>query len=579
MPAGPRSSSPHSSSRADTSSSRADTNVRQHAVNRGHLRLLAVMRNTWRTLTSMGTALVLLFLLALAAIPGALLPQRNLNEAKVAEYIAVHPTIGPWLDRLQAFDVFSSFWFTAIYVLLFISLVGCLSPRLLEHFRSLRAAPVAAPRNLSRLPKHHLTQVPAGNAAGLAATFNERLRGWRRVTRRSDDHVESTDFTEITEISAEKGYLREFGNIVFHFSLLGLLVAIAAGRLFSYEGNVIVVADGGPGFCSASPAAFDSFRAGNTVDGTSLYPICVRVNDFEATYLPNGQAVSFEADIDYQAGDGLETGSWQPYLLKVNEPLRVGGDRVYLQGHGYAPTFTVTFPDGQTRTQTLQWRPDDQITFLSSGAMRFDPPGGTYADERERRRNQVAIQGLFAPTGQLDGTLLSSSFPAMNDPAVAVDVYQGDTGLDTGRPQSLFSLDPRMIEQGRLTKVARVNLRAGEDTRLEDGTVVRFDGAEPFVNLQVSHDPAQVWVLVFAMTMMAGLLVSLIVRRRRVWVRLSQHPAGTVNVEFGGLARTDNSGWGEEFERLTARLLAGLQTSGAPDRRADKGADKKAERL
>ena len=531
------------------------------------LRLLALVRNTWRTLTSMGTALVLLFLLALGAIPGALLPQRSLNETKVAEYLAEHPTIGPWLDRVQAFDVFSSFWFTAIYVLLFVSLVGCLTPRLAEHMRSLRAAPVAAPRNLARLPKHHTAEVPGDDVAAMAVAVDDQLSGWRRFTRQT---------AEGAEISAEKGYLREFGNIVFHFSLLGLLVAVAAGKLFSYEGNVIVVADGGPGFCSASPAAFDSFRAGNTVDGTSLYPICVRVNDFQASYLPSGQATSFQADIDYQAGDDLDSGTWRPYLLKVNEPLRVGGDRVYLQGHGYAPTFSVTFPDGQTRTQTLQWRPEDQITFLSSGAMRFDPPGGTYADERERRKNQIAIQGLFAPTEQLDGTLLSSKFPAMNDPAVAVDIYKGDTGLDTGRPQSLFSLDPRMIDQGRLAKVARVNLRAGQDTRLPDGTIVRFDGAVPFVNLQVSHDPAQVWVLVFAMTMMAGLLVSLIVRRRRVWVRLTSGPAGTVNVELGGLARTDNSGWGDEFERLTTKLLSAIEEA-EPARRRD-GTEKEADR-
>ena len=499
----------------------------------------------------MGTALVLLFLLALGAIPGALLPQRSLNETKVAEYLAEHPTIGPWLDRVQAFDVFSSFWFTSIYVLLFVSLVGCLTPRLAEHVRSLRAEPVAAPRNLGRLPKHHTAQVD-GDVTAVAEAMDRQLSGWRRFTRSEGAG---------TEISAEKGYLREFGNIVFHFSLLGLLVAVAAGKLFSYEGNVIVVADGGPGFCSASPAAFDSFRAGNTVDGTSLYPMCVRVNDFQANYLDNGQATSFQADIEYQAGDDLTSGTWRPYLLKVNEPLRVGGDRVYLQGHGYAPTFSVTFPDGQTRTQTLQWRPEDQITFLSSGAMRFDPPGGTYSDERERRKNQIAIQGLFAPTEQLDGTLLSSKYPALNDPAVAVDIYKGDTGLDTGRPQSLFSLDPRMIDQGRLTKVARVNLSAGQDTRLPDGTLVRFDGAVPFVNLQVSHDPAQVWVLVFAMTMMGGLIVSLVIRRRRVWVRLTRGPAGTVNVELGGLARTDNSGWGDEFERLTAKLLSDAQGS------------------
>ncbi len=509
-------------------------------------RVFALFRNTWRTLTSMGTALVLLFLLALGAVPGALLPQRSLNAGKVDEYLAQHPTIGPWLDKVQAFSVFSSFWFTSIYVLLFISLVGCLTPRMLEHVRSLRAVPVPAPRNLARLPKHAEATVP-GAPDAVAEQMVKRLKGWRQTTRTLDDGAR--------EISAEKGYLREFGNIVFHFSLLGLLVAIAFGKMFGYEGNVIVIADGGPGFCSASPAAFDSFRAGNVVDGTALHPSCLRVHDFDARYLPSGQATAFAANIDYQDGADLVTGTWRPYRLEVNHPLRIGGERIYLQGHGYAPTFTVTFPNGQTRTSTVQWRPDNALTLLSSGVMRIDPPGGTYPDDRERRKHQIAIQGLFAPTAELDGKLLSSSFPAMNAPAVAIDIYRGDTGLDSGKPQSLFSLDPSLIEQKRLTKQARVNLKAGEQTKLDDGTVVKFDGAVPFINVQVSHDPAQVWVLVFALTMMAGLLVSLVVRRRRVWIRITSAQAGTVNVELGGLARTDNSGWGDEFEKLTERLI------------------------
>ncbi|GAA4291248.1 cytochrome c biogenesis protein ResB [Mycobacterium paraffinicum] len=501
---------------------------------------------------------MLLFLLALGAIPGALLPQRSLNAGKVDDYLKAHRVIGPWLDRLQAFNVFSSFWFTAVYVLLFVSLVGCLTPRMIEHARSLRATPVAAPRNLARLPKHASAEI-AADADELNALANEitgRLRGWRTAIRHEGEAV---------EVSAEKGYLREFGNIAFHFSLLGLLVAVAVGKLFGYEGNVIVIADSGPGFCSASPAAFDSFRAGNTVDGTSLNPICIRVNDFQAHYLPSGQATSFAADIDYQAGHDLAANSWRHYLLEVNHPLRVGGDRVYLQGHGYAPSFTVTFPDGQTRSSTVQWRPDNPQTLLSSGVARIDPPAGSYPNAADRRQHEIAIQGLLAPTEQLDGTLLSSRFPALNAPAVAVDIYRGDTGLDTGRPQSLFTLDPRLIQQGRLTREKRVNLRAGQEVRIEAGpaagTVVRFDGAVPFVNLQVSHDPGQAWVLVFAITMMAGLVVSLLVRRRRVWVRLTPG-AGTVNVELGGLARTDNSGWGDEFERLTERVLTGLAEPG-----------------
>ena len=504
---------------------------------------MTLLLKGWRALTSMGTALALLFLLALGAVPGALLPQRSLNESKVEQYLAAHPVIGPWLDRLQLFDVFSSFWFTAIYALLFISLVGCLTPRTIEHIRGLRAVPVAVPRNLGRLPKHAQADV-VGSPEALAALISEELRGWRRVTRQVGG---------ATEISAEKGYLREFGNIVFHFSLLGLLAAVALGKLFSYEGNVIVIANGGPGFCSASPAAFDSFRAGNSVDGTSLYPMCVRVNDFQARYLPNGQATAFVSNIEYQAGDDLASGTWRPYTLEVNHPLRIGGDRVYLQGHGYAPTFTVTFPGGQTRTQTIQWRPDDALTLLSSGVVRIDPPAGLYPPD-QRRKNQIAITGLLAPTQQLDGTLLSSGFPALNDPAVAIDIYRGDAGLDSGRPQSLFTLDSRLIEQKRLTKVKRINLTLGQEVRLDDGTVVRFDKATPFVNLQVSHDPAQVWVLVSAMTMMAGLLVSLIVRRRRVWARITPDGTGTVRVELGGLARTDNSGWGGEFDSLTRRV-------------------------
>ena len=508
----------------------------------GPLRLLA--GKGWRALTSMGTALVLLFLLALGAVPGALLPQRSLNQSKVDMYLIDHPVLGGVFDRLELFDVFSSFWFTAIYVLLFISLVGCLTPRIFEHIRSLRAVPVPAPRNLARLPRHAELTV-TGDPAAVAGRINAELKGWRKVTRQSG---------EITEISAEKGYLREFGNIVFHFSLLGLLAAIAVGKIFGYEGNVIVIADGGPGICSASPAAFDSFRAGNSVDGTSLYPMCLKVNNFQATYLPSGLATSFASDISYQAGEDLRTGTWRPFRLEVNHPLRVGGDRVYLQGHGYAPTFTVTFPGGQRRTQTVQFRPDNPQTMLSSGTVRVDPPAGLYPAE-ERRRHQIAITGLFAPTQEMDGKLLSSSFPALNDPAVAVDIYRGDAGLDTGRPQSIFSLDKRLIEQKRLTKVKRVNLVKGQQVTLDDGTVVRFDGATPFVNLQVSHDPGQLWVLGFAVTMMVGLMVSLMVRRRRVWARISEPTPGTVNVELGGLARTDNSGWGEELDRL-AQLIA-----------------------
>ena len=374
-------------------------------------------------------------------------------------------------------------------MLLFISLVGCLTPRLLEHVRSLRAKPVAAPRNLTRLPKHHDAEVTGDADAVATDVIAAAARVGAASPARDGD---------VVEISAEKGYLREFGNIVFHFSLLALLVAVAAGKLFGYEGNVIVIADGGPGSARRRlPRSTRSARATPSTARRCTRSACGSTTS-TPTISPSGQALSFAANIDYQAGADLNSDTWRHYRLEVNHPLRLGGDRIYLQGHGYAPTFTVTFPDGQTRTQTVQWRPDDPFTLLSSGVIRVDPPGGTYPDAGQRRKNQIAIQGLFAPTEQLarHAALVELSRPQR--PRCRHRHLPRRHGLDTGRPQSLFSLDPRLIEQKRLDKQARVNLRAGESTRLDDGTVIRFDGAVPFINLQVSHDPAQVWVLVSA---------------------------------------------------------------------------------
>jgi cytochrome c biogenesis protein len=508
---------------------------------------LAFLRNTWRGLTAMRTALTLLFLLALGAMPGALLPQRSLNAPKVAAYIADHGWWGRLLDKLEFFDVYASVWFASIYVLLFVSLVGCLLPRTWEYFNQMRAKPVLTPRNLARMPHHADATVDQGVDEVISAA-RRRLRGWRMVEREEADGARS--------ISAERGYLRETGNLVFHFALLGLLVAFALGKMFGYEGQVIVQATGKQ-FCNSGVFNFDTFRPGLRVDGTQLTPFCVRVDDFHASYLHNGQADAYQANIDYQSGADLASGTWRPYELKVNSPLRTDGDRLYLLGHGYTPKFTVTFPNGATRSNETQWRPVDPLTLLSEGATKFDPPQIT--DSEERRKNQLAITGLLAPTAVFDGTLLSSSFPEARKPAVAVDVFRGDLGTDSGRGQSIFSIDQSMVDKGRLTKVARKNLEVGQEIKLDDGTVIRFDGVTDWVSLQVSHDPTQVWVLGFAMLIVLGLGTSLAIKRRRVWVRVVPQDGGRTLVEVGGLARTDQAGYGGEFTSLSRDLLAAGQ--------------------
>ncbi len=508
------------------------------------------LRNAWRALTSMRTALVLLFLLAIAALPGALLPQRPLNSQLVEQYFTDNPALAPALDAVGAFDVFAAPWFAAIYLLLMVSLIGCVLPRTWDDAKQLRAEPVAVPRNLARLPHHDAGALDVDPATATAAVRAE-LRGWRIAERTEGD---------VRTISAEKGYLREVGNLVFHLSLVGLLVGFAAGKLFGYEGQVIVPEQGGQ-FCNTGILGFDSFRAGTLVDGTDLAPFCVRVDDVTADYLPTGQAETFATALGYQTSADLAAGrvdEWRSFPLGSNNPLRTDGVRVYMLGHGYAPVFTVTFPNGEQRTGDVQWRPVDTTTLLSEGATKFEPPGVT--DDAQRRASQLAITGLLAPTTS-GGEIVTSIFPEPRDPEVAVDVLRGDLGLDDGRGQSIFEVDRRQVEQGELVRVARVNLVPGQSTTLDDGTVVRFDGVRDWVNLQVSHDPGQVWVLVFSITMLGGLGASLAVRRRRFWARVTPTDRpGSALVELGGLARTDRAGYGEEFDRLAAGLLRPRET-------------------
>ena len=522
---------------------------------------LAFLRNVWRQLTSMRTALVLLFLLAIASLPGALLPQWALNTSKTAQYILDHGAWGRLLDKLGFFAVFGSPWYAAIYLLLFTSLIGCLLPRTWDFVGQIRMKPVATPRNLSRMP-HSASITTTGNPSELADQISVRLRGWRKVRRVEENGA-------IT-ISAEKGFVREIGNLVFHFSLLGLLVAIAVGKLFGYEGSLIINADTGAtsSFCATTTTIYNNFRPGLLVDGTDMTPFCVSVDKFKATYTDTGQASTFDASIRYQTGAQLSTDTWSSRDLQVNDPLRIpGGQRLYLLGHGYSPMFTVTYKDGRTSTGIAPFQPEDS-TFTSQGVVKIlDPPGYQGSDVL---KHQLAIVGVFAPSALVHAGIMTSTFPAAESPGVAVQIYRGDLGMDTGKTQSIFAIDQTQVDNGKLEQVQTANLATGQSTTLDDGTKITFTGYKEWVSLQTSYDPAEGWALVFAITLLGGLMTSLVIKRRRVWYRISQPvtvPAETadpapsvtsrtvdhsneVHVDIGGLARTDQAGYGDEFTKL-----------------------------
>lgn len=492
-------------------------------------------RWAWRTLTSMRTAVILLGLLALAAVPGSLLPQRNVasDPMAVTRFMDRYPGWSTWLDRLGFFEVFASPWFAAIYVLLLVSMVGCVVPRCLTLWTSVRAAPPPAPRHMQRYPGYRVCPVDADYSTAALDRAAAELR--RRRFR-----VEQTP----TEVRAEKGYVRELGNLLFHLSLLVLLLGIALGRLFGFEGRVVVVE--GAGF-SNTVSQYDVFSPRPLTDVLGLEPFSFTLDDVQVAYetaAPRiGEPREFTSEVTYRTPGGEQDTA----RIEPNHPLEVDGTKVFMTGNGYAPVVTVSDSRGETIFEgPVVFLPID-TSYASDGVVKA--PGA--------RTRDLAFEGFFLPTAAVDASGPYSAFPDLLDPRLVLTAYEGDLGLSSGVPQSVYALDKtgltQVLRQGKPVAQA---LRLGETLELPDGRgSLTFTDVRRFANFQIARDPGKEVSLAAAIMLLVGLTVSLTVRRRRIWIRVAPDTDGAV--EIASLAMTRRESPPDELDALARALTHG----------------------
>ncbi|MFG6490966.1 cytochrome c biogenesis protein ResB [Microbacterium sp. P03] len=523
-------------------------------------------RWAWRQLTSMRTALVLLLLLAIAAVPGSIVPQRSADPNGVTQYYTDNPDLAPVLDRLQLFDVYSSAWFSAIYILLFVSLIGCVIPRTKHHWKALRARPPRTPARLSRLDDHTESFVelaPGQDAAGVAGSAIDLAAA---QLKRAGYRVERYDAPGALSVSAERGYLRETGNLVFHIALIGVLIAVGLGGGFTYTGQRVVVE--GTTFVNAL-TDYSSFNPGRFVDPERLTPYSMTLDSFDVTYQApgtagGGQAGDFAAHVTTQLSGQDPTDG----VVRVNHPLTIAGDRVYLLGNGYAPTLTVRNAAGDVVFHdSVPFLPQD-ANLTSLGVIKV--PDGL--------PEQLGLVGFFYPTAQkLDSGALTSVFGDLVYPTLTLNVYAGDLGIDDGTPRSVYTLDTSSMTKltGMDTDVSSIELVPGQSAELPNGWgSVTFDdesldgegaSVKRFASLSIHRDAAGPWVLTFAILSLAGLLAALFVPRRRMWVKAT--PDGnTVRIEYAGLARGEDPALRAAVEQVSQKHGDALETVLRADR-------------
>lgn len=512
------------------------------------LRPVELGRWAWRQLTSMRTALVLLFLLALAAVPGSVVPQRNIDAVAVRTWQEQHPQLAPVYDALGLFDVYGSVWFSAVYILLMVSLTGCVLPRLRVYWKAMRAQPPRAPRNLARLPESRRFTLDAPPAVALDRAVGVlRKRRYRVVATSSPD-------ARTGSVAGERGYLREAGNLLFHTSVLVVLVGFALGQLYGYKGGVITVV--GQGF-SNSLSQYDDFAPGSLFSPDQLTPINLTVKDFDVSFLTSGpqmgQPRDFSARLSYSEEPGAPE---KPYDLSVNHPLTLDGVSVFLVGHGYAPVVTVKDGNGDVAYQgPVVFLPQDS-SFASFGVVKVPDAAPT----------QLGFEGLFLPTyGFTMARGPFSQFPDSLDPVLSLVPYQGDLGLDTGAGQSVYELDKDGLEPFASSDSsrgadARVKLAPGDTVQLPEGAgSIRFDRVDRWVKLQVSDSPGKGLALGGVLLGIVGLMGSLFIRPRRAWVRVGPDPedGGRTVVELAGLDRSSGGDLDVEVDALERELRAG----------------------
>ncbi|MDJ0348882.1 cytochrome c biogenesis protein ResB [Cryobacterium sp. PH29-G1] len=518
------------------------------------------LRWFWRQLTSMRTALFLLLMLAIAAIPGSLVPQRSSDPNGVSQYFADNPDLAPTLDKLQAFDVYTSAWFSAIYLLLFISLIGCVIPRTKHHFQALRAKPPTTPARLARLSGFTEREAPAHTDAAIAITHA------RTLLKSSGYRVARFDSDTESSVSAERGYLRETGNLIFHGALVAILVTVGFGGGYGFSGQRVLVE--GQTFVNTL-LAYDSFSPGRFFDDTTLDPYTLSLDDFSVSYEQQnlqayGQPIDFTADVTVTPKGGAA----EPAAVKVNGPLRTNGTNIYLLGNGYAPTITVTAPDGTVVfSDSVPFLPQD-ANLTSLGIVKV--PDGL--------AEQLGMIGFFYPTQDKAASGANfSSYPDLEYPLLTLNVYTGDLGLDDGVPTSVYALDTDTLTQktGGTTDVDSIELKPGESAELPGdlGTVSFVDNnpaasaagdftksVPRFASFDIHHDPTQIWLISFSMLVLFGLFTGLLVPRRRVWVKATTGADGTVHLQYAGLARGDDPALEAAVATLADRHVKLLKT-------------------
>ncbi len=271
----------------------------------------------WNFFTSVKLTIVLLFGIAVTSIIGTLIPQ---NEDPQAYFQAFGPVLYRLFSLLDLFDMYHSWWFQLLILLLTANIIVCSIDRISANRRILFVTNPLFNLGKFRNLKHREKLADDRSPEELKRVCEDVVRRQFRFCR-----VDTTDRGGYA-VFGEKGRWTRFGVYTVHFSVVLLLIGALIGSILGFEGFVNI-----PEGESAS-----QIRLRNQPEMLSL-GFTIRCDDYFESYYENGSPKEFRSSLTI-----LERGV--PVLSKdivVNDPLRYKGISIYQSSRGQLPSDEV----------------------------------------------------------------------------------------------------------------------------------------------------------------------------------------------------------------------------------------------
>lgn len=425
-----------------------------------------LVEKVWELFASLSITIPILIGVSIGCVVGTFANPEMTPLAEVAEALSKQSDtfMGVlWKTGLYSFfelhDLYHSWWFVLLLVLLGLNLTACTIDRLprvyaiaLKPKKTLDAQVIRGLRLQMKLP---FEGDVATEAARLAAAF--RARGFSAEVQQEGE----TRF-----VFGESGRYSRFGVYVTHAALLLILLGGILGRVAGYEGTINVLEGGG---------TFD-FIFLRTAEGSSykhVLPTKVRIEDFRHSTYADGSDKSFESDLAVLDGAGNVV---HRQTISVGHPMTWNGWTYYQASYQAAP-------DRNTAKLVLV---DKQTHERREVSVRPDEPFGLGED---KPYVMLGYQPDFLGQG----------------PAVRITKKQSE---ELGGPLDFWVFQNRPAFD-RENRVDRFGLE--------------FSGIEAayFTGLQVARDPGAFVVFLGCFTLFGGLFVAFYTSHRRLWARVA----------------------------------------------------------